>query len=111
MTLSDNVKDVLRRIQNKVYGSADDLYVSFGGKVLRGSDEVMTSGIEDGVTLHAMSRVRDGGVHKSKMQTKQKKDNLHQRDHERQEQERNVKITWRRVEVKMICHKLSAKRS
>ena len=40
VTLTDKVKDVKSRVQNKMWCSADDMYVSFKGKVLKGSDEV-----------------------------------------------------------------------
>ena len=34
-TLSDKVKDVIRRIQNKVHCSANDMYVNFWGNLAR----------------------------------------------------------------------------
>ena len=42
--------------------------MNFEGKVLRGSDEMKACGVDDGNTLHTMSRVRGGGVHKNKTQ-------------------------------------------
>ena len=88
ITLSDKVKDVMRRIQNKVRCCADDMYVSFEGTVLRGSDEMNACGVKEGSSLHAMSRVRAGGVHKNKKQVKRKKrDNSEKLEMERQGQE------------------------
>ena len=92
MTLSDKVKDVMRRIQNKVRRCEDDMHVSFEGKVLRGSDEMNACGVKEGSTLHAISRVRGGGVHKHKKQVKRKKkDNSEKLEIKRQGPEQEVK--------------------
>ena len=68
--LSDKVSDIKRRMQNRRCCSVDDMHVSFEGRVLKGSDEVRSCGIED-VCAVPLNR----GMHRNKkgQRTKQAK--------------------------------------
>ena len=73
VTLNDNVKDVKGRVQNNTCCCAVDMYVSFEGNVLEGSDEVKAFGMKVGSTLQMNQRVRGGGDLKNKKHNKQDK--------------------------------------
>ena len=81
---------------------ADDMYASFEGKVLRGSDKMTACGVQKCSTLQAMSRVRGGRVHKNKKQVKRKKRETIRRslrwnnkDKSKRSKNMSVGVTWK----------------
>ena len=66
MVVSDKVSDTKRRIRNRRSCRLDDVYVSFEGKELKGSDEVRSCGIDDVFAVLMNQRVRGGGMHRNK---------------------------------------------
>ena len=50
---NDKVSDVMKRIP-----SGDDMYVTSGGRVLRGSDKLRSCGVSGGCTIQVKSRMR-----------------------------------------------------
>ena len=63
--VSDKVSDTKRRIRNR-RSCVDDMYGSFEGKVLKGSDEMRSCGIDDVFAVPMSQRVRGGGMHRNK---------------------------------------------
>ena len=74
--VSDKVSDIKRRVRNRWSCSVDDVYVSFEGKELKGSDEVRSCGIDDVFAVPMTHRIRGGGMHRNKIseQIRQRKD-------------------------------------
>ena len=64
--VSDKVSHIKRRVRNRWSCSVDDVYVSFEGKDLKGSDEVRSCGIDDVFAVPMNQRVRGGGMHRNK---------------------------------------------
>ena len=62
------VSDMIKRIP-----SSDDMYVTIGGRVLRGSDKLSSCGVSDGRTIQVTSRMREGGRHKDRKKRSEKK--------------------------------------
>ena len=56
MIVSDKVSDIKRRVRNR-RSRVDDMYGSFEGKVLKGSDEVRSCGIDDVYAVPMNQRV------------------------------------------------------
>ena len=54
--VSDKVSDIKRRVRNR-RSCVDDMYGSFEGKVLKGSDEVRSCGIDDVFAVPINQRV------------------------------------------------------
>ena len=61
------VSDMMKRIP-----SSDDMYVTIGGRVLRGSDK-LSCGVSDGRTIQVTSRMRGGGRRKDNKKRSEKK--------------------------------------
>ena len=59
-------EDKVQKILNTVSGSDRDVYVTSGGRILRGSDKLKSCGVRDRSTVQVMSRMRGGGEHKDK---------------------------------------------
>ena len=66
-------EDKVQKILNTVSGSDQDVYVTSGGRILRGSDKLKSFGVRDGSTVQVMSRMRGGGKHKDKKGKEEKK--------------------------------------
>ena len=67
-------EDKVQKILNTVSGHDRDVYVTSGGRILRGSDKLKSCEVRDGSTVEVTSRMRGGGKHKdkkSKGETKQ----------------------------------------
>ena len=54
-------EDKVQKILNTVSGSERDVYVTSGGRILRGSDKLKSFGVRDGSTVEVTSRMRGGG--------------------------------------------------
>ena len=54
MAMGDKVNDIVKRIPI----SNQDVYVTSGGRVLRGSDRLRSCGVTDGCTIQVTSRMR-----------------------------------------------------
>ena len=54
-------EDKVHKILNTVSGSDRDVYVTSGGRNLRGSDKLKSFGVRDGSTVEVNSRMRGGG--------------------------------------------------
>ena len=54
-------EDKVQKILNTVSGSDRDVYVTSGGRILRGSDKLKSFGVRDGSTVEVNSRMRGGG--------------------------------------------------
>ena len=54
-------EDKVQKILNTVSGSDRDVYVTSGGRILRGSDKQKSFGVRDGSTVEVTSRMRGGG--------------------------------------------------
>ena len=54
-------EDKVQKILNTVSGSERDVYVTSGGRILRGSDKLKNFGVRDGSTVEVTSRMRGGG--------------------------------------------------
>ena len=63
--LSETVNEIKQMIRSQ-RSSDSGLYLTFRGRVLRGSDVIGKSGVEDGSTVHVMERLRSGGMQKNK---------------------------------------------
>ena len=66
-------EDKVQKILNTVSGSERDVYVTSGGRILRGSDKLKSCGVRDGSAVQVMSRMRGGGKHKEKNGKEEKK--------------------------------------
>ena len=64
--LSETVDGIKRKIRREWMRAGDDAYLTSKGQVLRGSDAVRKSTVDDGNTVHMMERLRGGGMHKHK---------------------------------------------
>ena len=53
-------------IVKKIPISDQDVYVTSGGRILRGSDKLKSCEVRDGSTVEVTSRMRGGGKHKDK---------------------------------------------
>ena len=56
-----STEDKVQKILNTVSGSERDVYVTSGGRILRGSDKLKSFGVRDGSTVEVTSRMRGGG--------------------------------------------------
>ena len=59
-------EDKVQKILNTVNGSDRDMYVTSGGRILKGSDKLKSCEVRDGSTVQVMRRMRGGGKHKDK---------------------------------------------
>ena len=59
-------EDKVQKILNTVSKSDRDVYVTSGGRILKGSDKLKSCEVRDGSTVEVMSRMRGGGKHKDK---------------------------------------------
>ena len=50
-----------------------DVYVTSGGRILKGSDKLKSCEVRDGSTVQVMRRMRGGGKHKDKKGKEEKK--------------------------------------
>ena len=66
-------EDKVQKILNTVSGSDRDVYVTSGGRTLRGSDKLKSCEVRDGSTVKVTSRMRGGGKHKDKKSKGEKK--------------------------------------
>ena len=66
-------EDKVQKILNTVSGSERDVYVTSGGRILRGSDKLKSCGVRDGSAVQVMSRMRGGEKHKDKKGKEEKK--------------------------------------
>ena len=57
---------VMRRTLNRVKSTKSDVYMTCEGRVLRQSDELRSSGVDDGCTVQIMNMMRGGGNHRNK---------------------------------------------
>ena len=73
-------EDKVQKILNTVSGSERDVYVTSGGRILRGSDKLKSFGVRDGSTVEVTSRMRGGGKHKDKKGKEEKKKQVAQLD-------------------------------
>ena len=73
-------EDKVQKILNTVSGSERDVYVTSGGRILKGSDKLKSCGVRDGSTVQVMSRMRGGGKHKDKKGKEEKKKQVAQLD-------------------------------
>ena len=64
----DKVSDMMKRIPD-----GGDMYLTSGGRVLRGSDELRSCGVREGSTVQVVRRLRGGGSNKSKTAGERKK--------------------------------------
>ena len=62
-----------RRSLNTVSTSDRDMYVTSGGRILRGSDKLESCEVRGGSTVEVTSRMRGGGRHKDKKSKSEKK--------------------------------------
>ena len=76
MEMSDKVDDIVKKIPI----SDQDVYVTSGGRFLRGSDKMKNCGVRDGSTMQVISRMRGGGKHKDKKGKEEKKKQVAQID-------------------------------
>ena len=66
-------EDKVQKILNTVSGSDRDVYVTSGGRILRGSDKLKSCDVRDGSTVEVTSRMRGGGgKHREKKSKKEK---------------------------------------
>ena len=59
-------EDKVQKILNTVSRSDRDVYVTSGGRILKGSDKLKSGEVCDGSTVEVTSRMRGGGKHKDK---------------------------------------------
>ena len=69
MEMSDKVDDIVKKIPI----SDRDVYVTSGGRILKGSDKLEICEVRDGSTVEVTSRMRGGGRHKDKKSKSEKK--------------------------------------
>ena len=69
-------EDKVQKILNTVSGSDRDVYVTSGGRTLRGSDKLKSCEVRDGSTVEVTSRMRGGGRHKDKKSKSEKKQTM-----------------------------------
>ena len=78
--VSDVENDKVDDIVKKIPISDQDVYVTSGGRILRGSDKMKNCGVRDGSTVQVISRMRGGGKHKDKKGKEEKKKQVAQLD-------------------------------
>ena len=66
-------EDKVQKILNTVSKSDRDVYVTSGGRILKGSDKLKNCEVRDGSTVDVTSRMRGGGRHKDKKSKVEKK--------------------------------------
>ena len=66
-------EDKVQKILNTVCKSDRDVYVTSGGRILKGGDKLKSCEVPDGSTVEVMSRMRGGGKHKDKKSKVDKK--------------------------------------
>ena len=66
-------EDKVQKILNTVSGSERDVYVTSGGRILKGSGKLKSCEVRDGSTVEVTSRMRGGGRHKDKKSKVEKK--------------------------------------
>ena len=66
-------EDKVQKILNIVSKSDRDVYVTSGGRILKGSDKLKSCEVRDGSTVEVTSRMRGGGKHKDKKGKEEKK--------------------------------------
>ena len=69
MEMNDKVDDIVKKIPI----SAQDVYVTSGGRILKGSDTLESCEVRDGSIVEVTSRMRGGGKHKDKKSKSEKK--------------------------------------
>ena len=74
MEMNDKVDDIVKKIPI----SAQDVYVTSGGRILKGSDKLKSCEVRDGSTVEVKSRMRGGGKHKDKKSKVEKKQGMKQ---------------------------------
>ena len=68
-----STEDKVQKILNIVSKSDEDVYVTSGGRILKGSDKLKSCEVRDGSTVEVTSRMRDEGKHKDKKGKEEKK--------------------------------------
>ena len=63
----------------KIPISDQDVYVTSGGRILKGSDKLKSCEVRDGSTVEVTSRMRSGGKHKDKKSKAEKKQVMSQK--------------------------------
>ena len=66
VVLTETVYEIKRKIRSRWTCADDDAYLTFVGKVLRGSGALRKCGVHDGNTVHVMEALRGGGTHTQK---------------------------------------------
>ena len=66
-------EDKVQKILNIMSKSDRDVYVTSGGRILKGSDKLKSCEVRDGSTVEVKSRIRGGGKHKDKKGKEEKK--------------------------------------
>ena len=86
-------EDKAQKILNIVSKSDRDVYVTSGGRILKGSDKLKSCKVRDGSTVEVTSRTRDGGRHKDKKSKSEKKQttNLERPEQKRDGESKEVK--------------------
>ena len=79
-------EDKVQKILNTVSKSDRDVYVTSGGRILKGGDKLKSCEVRDGSTVEVTSRMRGGGRHKDKKSKSEKKQTMNP---ERPEQKRD----------------------
>ena len=73
VTMEVSPEDKVQKILNTVSKSNRDVYVTSGGRILKGSDKLKSCEVRDGSTVEVTSRMRGGGRHKDKKSKSEKK--------------------------------------
>ena len=73
-------EDKVQKILNIMSKSDRDVYVTSGGRILKGSDKLKSCEVRDGSTVEVKSRTRGGGKHKDKKGKEEKKKQVAQLD-------------------------------
>ena len=66
-------EDKIQKILNTVSESDRDVYVTSGGRILKGSEKLKSCEVRDGSTVEVTSRMRGGARHKDKKSKSEKK--------------------------------------
>ena len=66
-------EDKVQKILNTISKSDRYVYVTSGGRILKGSDKLKSCEVRDGSTVEVTSRMRGGGRHKDKKSKSEKK--------------------------------------
>ena len=86
VTMEVSPEDKVQKILNTTSKSDWDVYVTSGGRILKGSDKLKSFEVRDGSTVEVTSRMRGGGRHKDKKSKFEKKQTTNP---ERPEQKRD----------------------